>query len=122
VLSSTHRDTKLGYFTEDVNCRLRKTGIEENFERLFYLQGANTINMSGFNPALLTNVPCLPAPSGVVSNFVDPEDRKLQPRLITYVTLPIMIVFVALRLHARATISRGLGADDCTSAYGFQMI
>jgi hypothetical protein len=75
VLSSTHLDTQLGYFTEDVNCRLRKTGIEENFERLFYLQGANTINMSGFNPALLTNVPCLPAPSGVVSNFIDPEDR-----------------------------------------------
>lgn len=74
----------------------------------------STINfdLSQLDPALLELIPAHLPPEGVTPNFVDPESRAHIVSIVTYLTLPLMLVFVALRIFTRIYISRTLGADD----------
>lgn len=52
-------------------------------------------------------------PDGQTSNFIDPPSQANIPRIATYVTLPPMLLFLALRLYTRLIITRKVGLDDC---------
>lgn len=60
----------------------------------------------------LSNVPALAPPPGVVPNFVNPESLAPLCRIVIALTLPLMVVFLALRMYVRLRISRAMGADD----------
>lgn len=59
------------------------------------------------------NIPVLPPPVGVLSNFVNP--KNLAPSLIAVnaTFLPLMIIAVAIRIYSRGLIVHALGWDDC---------
>lgn len=59
-----------------------------------------------------TKVGAGPPPPGVVPNLVDPPSVAWAARVSVYATLPLMILFLALRLYVRVR-SRILGFDDC---------
>ncbi|KAI1499892.1 hypothetical protein F5X99DRAFT_262235 [Biscogniauxia marginata] len=62
------------------------------------------------DPAAQT--PALQPPPGMISNFVDPPSRASLGRIVIGVTLPLMILFLALRVYTRLSIFRTLSADD----------
>lgn len=43
-------------------------------------------------------------PSGVESNLINPESQSWVGRLVIYLTLPPMVLFVALRFYARLVV------------------
>lgn len=43
------------------------------------------------------------------------------PRISTYLTLPPMMLFVALRMYARISVTHKTGFDDCEFSGTFQM-
>lgn len=61
----------------------------------------------------LSKIPAASPPPGVVPNFVDPPSQAHIPRIFTYVTLPPMLLFIALRIYARIVITHKFGLDDC---------
>lgn len=61
----------------------------------------------------LSHIPAASPPPGVIPNFIDPPSQANMPRIFTYVTLPPMILFLALRIYARAVIMHKIGLDDC---------
>lgn len=54
----------------------------------------------------------MPPPPGVVPNFVDPPSRGPLIRAGMCSIVPIMVVFVILRIYTRARLTRSLGSDD----------
>lgn len=64
-------------------------------------------------PFDLSKIPAEPPPPGVKSNFVDPPSQAYIPRIFTYVTLPPMLLFIALRIYVRIFITHKFGLDDC---------
>jgi len=66
-------------------------------------------------PEMLAQLPALQPPPGVVPNFVNPQSIAHQTRTAIYVTLPLMLLFLVLRLYTRLRILRAVGADDCKS-------
>lgn len=65
---------------------------------------------AGMDPS---KIPIGTPPPGVTPNFVDPPSMSWAGRLAVYTTLPLMVVFVALRIYVRGR-SRLLGPDDST--------
>ncbi|OCL10074.1 hypothetical protein AOQ84DRAFT_290010, partial [Glonium stellatum] len=65
------------------------------------------------DPEILANTPALAPPPGVVPNFVNPQSRADQTRIVICVTLPIMVILLALRIYTRLRKTRAFGADDC---------
>ncbi|KAL2289558.1 hypothetical protein FJTKL_01820 [Diaporthe vaccinii] len=63
----------------------------------------------------LSHIPAAAPPPGVIPNFVNPPSQANMPRIFTYVTLPLMILFLALRIYARAVIMHRIGLDDYLS-------
>ncbi|KAI0204032.1 hypothetical protein F4808DRAFT_366643 [Astrocystis sublimbata] len=59
----------------------------------------------------LDTIPVRKPPPGVVSNFVNPPTQEEIPKIFIYVTLPPMLVFLALRIYSRIRYTR-LGLDD----------
>ena len=62
---------------------------------------------------LLEDIPALPPPPGVVSNFVNPP--TLGPTLIAInaVFLPLTMIAVTIRIYVKGHIIRAIGWDDC---------
>ncbi len=60
-----------------------------------------------------SNTPAGMPPPGVTPNFVNPPTQAPITYIVTTVTLPLMIVFVALRLYADVWISRKLDRAGC---------
>lgn len=58
-------------------------------------------------------MPAAPPPPGVIPNFIDPPSQANTHRIFTYITLPPMILSVALRIYARVFRTREMGLDDC---------
>ncbi|KAI0006914.1 hypothetical protein F4779DRAFT_629475 [Xylariaceae sp. FL0662B] len=56
--------------------------------------------------------PMLPPPPGASPNFVNPVSRAGTIRAGMYSVLPIMVVFVLLRIYTRVRLTRALGSDD----------
>ena len=61
------------------------------------------------------DIPLLDPPSGVKSNFKDPESWAYESIATTAVCFSLMLPFFVLRIYARAFITRSLGWDDCKS-------
>ncbi|KAF2197035.1 hypothetical protein GQ43DRAFT_497190 [Delitschia confertaspora ATCC 74209] len=57
-------------------------------------------------------MPALQPPNGIVPNFVNPPSQANQPRIAIYVSMPIMVFVLALRIYTRLRVTRALGADD----------
>lgn len=67
-------------------------------------------DMPGFS---LRQAPAAPPPPDVPQNLVGPPSQANMPRIFTYVTLPPMILFLALRMYARLFVTRKVWLDDC---------
>ncbi|KUI59688.1 hypothetical protein VP1G_06908 [Cytospora mali] len=59
-----------------------------------------------------SKVPSSAPPPGVTPNFINPPSLSWAGRVAVYTALPLMVVFLALRLYVRIR-SRLIGADDC---------
>ena len=53
----------------------------------------------------------VPAPPGIIPNFIDPP-RDSAPLILTIVFLTLSLVFVSMRLFTRIVLLRGFGWDD----------
>jgi len=58
------------------------------------------------------NVPAGMPPPGVTPNLIDPPSRAALPKYFALTTLPLMLVFLFLRLYTRVAITRKFGIDD----------
>lgn len=70
-------------------------------------------DISQIDPADYVNAPGMEPPPGVTPNFVDPISQENIGKACIYTAVPIMMVFVVLRLYSRASVVRGFGKDDC---------
>lgn len=71
------------------------------------------MDSSKLDPAMLAQLPALQPPPGIQPNFVNPEAIATQTRAATYVALPLMLLFLTLRMYTRLRVTRVVGADDC---------
>ena len=69
--------------------------------------------MDAYTTQLLRDAPVIPPPSGVDSNFEDPESLGLAIKIVNGVFLPLMLLVVSIRLYTRAFILCAIGWDDC---------
>lgn len=76
----------------------------------------DTIDLSKLDPAILATLPAMMPPPGVTPNFVNPKSLAPAPAIVIYVTFPLMVLFLLLRVYARFRIGHSFGADDCKSA------
>ncbi|KAK7992450.1 hypothetical protein PG988_001244 [Apiospora saccharicola] len=62
----------------------------------------------------LSQIPALEPPpgSGIVPNFVDPVSIAPICLVVIAVTLPLMVIFIALRVYVRQFMAHAVGADD----------
>lgn len=63
--------------------------------------------------SLLDQIPALPPPPGVQSNFDSPETREDLAKIVVGLTYGLMLVFLAMRIYTRIRITNSLGVDDC---------
>lgn len=61
------------------------------------------------------NIPSLPPPPGVTSNFKNPESKGYESIITTTICLSLMTPVFVLRLYSKAFVTRSLGWDDCKS-------
>lgn len=59
----------------------------------------------------LSKIPAVAPPPGVVPNFVNPPSQAYIPKIVIYVTLPLMVIFLGMRLYTRLKKTK-LGVDD----------
>lgn len=69
--------------------------------------------MPAFKRIDLSQIPSGQPPEGVMPNFVDPESIGYIPRIGIYILLPLMLIFLALRIGTRVKLNH-VGADDST--------
>lgn len=62
---------------------------------------------------LLEQIPALPPPAGVQSDFDSSETRDDLARIVVSLTYALMLIFLALRIYTRVRITNSLGVDDC---------
>lgn len=60
----------------------------------------------------LSQIPAALPPDGQTSNFINPRDITDIPMVALCVLLPLMFVFVLLRIGARVRLIHALWADD----------
>jgi hypothetical protein len=63
--------------------------------------------------SLLDQIPALPPPPGVQSDFDSPETREGLGRIIVGLTYALMLIFLGLRIYTRLRTINYFGADDC---------
>lgn len=57
--------------------------------------------------------PIMMPPEGVIPNFENPLSNAYISRAATLVFLPLMLVFLALRICSRIVVTHSFGIDDC---------
>lgn len=62
----------------------------------------------------LSKIPAAVPPPGIIPNFIDPPSLEEFPKIVTYITLPLMVFFLGLRIYARVRLA-SVGVDDCKS-------
>lgn len=67
--------------------------------------------MENFDP---DNTPISRPPPGKHTNLINPPSQAWQARVSIYTTLPLVLLFVLLRVYARLRLPHGIKADDCT--------
>ena len=65
--------------------------------------------------ATMDNVPSVPPPPGVTSNFDDPETRAPLFRGIVILCIVLVWPIFLVRLYTKAWITRAFGLDDVAS-------
>ncbi|KAI1293943.1 hypothetical protein F5Y03DRAFT_326887 [Xylaria venustula] len=65
--------------------------------------------------SLLEQIPALPPPPGVQSDFQHPRSREALGKIVVGLTYGLMVIFLALRIYARYTAINSLGVDDYLS-------
>ena len=63
-------------------------------------------------PSDFSNLPALPPPPGVVSDFVHPHTRAKETIAISAICLSLMFPIVIMRLYSRLWIARSFRGDD----------
>lgn len=61
-----------------------------------------------------SQIPSMPPPPGVTSNFVNPENNSSILIIVCTICLVFLLLFVSLRMYTRLWISRSFGLDDGT--------
>lgn len=72
------------------------------------------------DPAVL-QLPALPPPPGITSNFTSPKDRGPILIIVNGILLGLMVIFLAIRFYTKFCIVRKVFWDDltiCVSALG----
>ena len=67
-------------------------------------------------PAPAPPTPTTPAgmpPPGVIPNYENPESRAYEAVAAGAVIMSIMLIFVFMKVYARAAVTKTLGSDDC---------
>ena len=64
------------------------------------------------------NLPALAPPSGVLSNFDNPETLAPSLVAVNVTFLSLMLVAVTIRLYSRGFVVHALGWDDCRLPHG----
>ncbi|EPE32138.1 hypothetical protein GLAREA_12220 [Glarea lozoyensis ATCC 20868] len=70
------------------------------------------VDLSLIPPEFLNTIPAAQPPPGVISNFLNPAENRIGCRLAVYITLPMAIISLIMRIYTRLRISGGIGADD----------
>ena len=58
-------------------------------------------------------IPSIAPPLGVVPNFINPEDISYRVFAVAGVCLPLLLIFVGLRIYAKVRILGSRTLDDC---------
>ncbi|KAI1451702.1 hypothetical protein F4805DRAFT_463506 [Annulohypoxylon moriforme] len=69
-------------------------------------------NISKLPPEVLENTPLMAAPAGFTTNFVNPPSQAPSILIITEVTVPLIFIFLGLRIYIRVRINRDFSKDD----------
>lgn len=60
-----------------------------------------------------TMTPSRPPPTGVIPNFVHPASNAHISVIVTSIMLPLVLVFVSLRVYSNLWINRRFAGSDC---------
>ena len=61
----------------------------------------------------LENLPALPPPAGVDSNFINPPSKAHDIYVLEGIFLTLMLLTVAMRIYVRSKVLKEWGWDDC---------
>lgn len=64
------------------------------------------------SPEQLATIPIMPAPPGQTTNFKDHPSLTPSVLIITGITVPLIFIFLGLRIYIRARINRDFTIDD----------
>ena len=76
-------------------------------------------NLSDIPPKVLGNLPALPPPVGLKSNFVSPEDRGYICNAVVTVLFCFTACLFAIRVYTKLLIVRKAGWDDRECAFNY---
>ncbi|KAI1762136.1 hypothetical protein GGR53DRAFT_532907 [Hypoxylon sp. FL1150] len=68
--------------------------------------------MSASSDIDYSQIPLGPPPPGGTSNFIDPPRNSWATKVSVYVTLPLIFIFILLRIYARVRVTRKFDLDD----------
>ncbi|KAI9695556.1 MAG: hypothetical protein M1820_008569 [Bogoriella megaspora] len=71
-------------------------------------------SLEGLPDSVLAQIPLLPPPPGVVSNFVNPPNNGTSFIVFGAVIVPVMLAFFSIRLYTKFCIIRQRSWDDLT--------
>lgn len=71
-------------------------------------------------PSALQNIPALPPPPGVKSNFDNPVTRDAALIEANAVFIALMLLLLAIRVYSKARITHTLWWDDCALSLSSQ--
>ena len=69
----------------------------------------------------LSQIPAMPPPPGVTSNFVDPEDITYQITIVGAVMLTLSTIATMLRFYVKGFLTRNIALDDWLGLAGYIM-
>lgn len=74
--------------------------------------GLNLEALQLLSPEQLATIPIMPAPPGQTTNFKDHPSLTPSVLIITGITVPLIFIFLGLRIYIRARINRDFTIDD----------
>jgi hypothetical protein len=71
--------------------------------------------MDQIDPAILAEIPVIPAPLGHDPNFTNPETSDKPLAITLPIFMFIILVSTLMRVYTRTMVTHALGVDDCES-------
>lgn len=62
-----------------------------------------------------SEIPSVPPPPGIIPNFVDPKTNDQITTIVISILLPLMLVFIVIRLYHCLRINDKIAKSDCKS-------